>query len=149
MVLMTKESLRLGGNQQFPIENALAVHKSVENVHFRWKFRTHFHQSLICGWKCRKSRDSQSALFYNIYIEARSLGALGVHTSSLWPLRTSLTLSFVPLTFRPCDLGNVNPHLPKKKHKSNKFHQQIICRCLDPCGPNDLINIQSLRWTIL
>ena len=30
------KSLRLGGNQQFPMENAqLRVHKSVENVHFR------------------------------------------------------------------------------------------------------------------
>ena len=29
------KSLRLGGNKQFPMENALRVHKSVENVHFR------------------------------------------------------------------------------------------------------------------
>ena len=34
IVVMTIKVLDWGGNQQFPIENALSVHKSVENVHF-------------------------------------------------------------------------------------------------------------------
>ena len=70
IVVMTIKVLDWGGNQQFPIENALSVHKSVENVHFLWNFcHTHFHSPPNLRFQIPKkaaSHSPASALPYNI-----------------------------------------------------------------------------------